>query len=209
MNRVMARMYDRIFRASEEGGLSDARREVLASAHGAVLEIGAGTGLNLRAYPRTGIDRLVVLEPDANMARHLRARLDDAPVVPEVVQSPAERMPFSDDSFDVVAGTLVLCEPDDPGAVLAEVARVLKPGGTYLFYEHVRSDEAGLARWQDRLSRLWTATSGGCHCNRTTLATIEASPLAVREVRATRFPKAFVLVRPTIAGVAQLPAQPS
>ena len=205
MNRVMARLYDRIFRASEEAGLADARREVLSSAHGAVLEIGAGTGLNLRAYPRTGIDRLVALEPDANMARHLREKLAEAPVLPEIVQAPAERIPFPDDTFDVVAATLVLCEPDDPAAVLAEVARVLKPGGSYLFYEHVRSDAPGLARWQDRLAPLWTAASGGCHCNRATLATIAASPLEVRSVTSTRFPKAMPLVRPAISGTAVLP----
>jgi len=205
MNRLTARLYDRVFRPSEEAGLADARRALLAGAHGAVLEIGAGTGLNLRAYPRTGIDRLVVLEPDPNMARHLRDRLADAPLTPEVVQAPAERIPFPDDTFDVVTGTLVLCEPDDPAVVLAEVARVLKPGGRYLFYEHVRSDEPGLARWQDRMGRLWTATSGGCHCNRRTLETIAASPLEVETVDASRFPKGFVLVRPTISGSAVLP----
>lgn len=206
MNRLTARLYDRIFRPSEEAGLSAARRAVLAKAHGAVLEIGAGTGLNLRAYPRTGIDRLVVLEPDANMARHIADKLSDAPLTPEIVQAPAERIPFADDTFDVVAGTLVLCEPDDPARVLAEVARVLKPGGHYLFYEHVRSDEGGLARWQDRMAPVWTAVSGGCHCNRTTLATIQASPLTVEHVDAGAFPRAFPLVRPAISGSAVLPA---
>ena len=206
MNRLSARFYDRVFRASEKAGLSDARRKVLRGAHGTVLEIGAGTGLNLRAYPRAGIERLVLLEPDAHMARHLRQKLGDAPVVPEVVESPAERMPFGDNTFDVVAGTLVLCEPDDPSAVLAEVARVLRPGGHYLFYEHVRSDDPKLARWQDRAGPLWTALSGGCHCNRRTLETIEASPLLLEHAGATRFPKAFPLVRPAITGSAVLPA---
>ena len=206
MNRVTARLYDRIFRPSEEAGLAEIRRDVLASAGGAVLEIGAGTGLNLRAYPRTGIDRLVLLEPDPNMARHLREKLGQAPVAPEVVEAPAERMPFADASFDVVAGTLVLCEPDDPAAVLAEVARVLKPGGRYLFFEHVRSEDPGLARWQDRLAPVWTAVTGGCHCNRTTLASLEASPLRVVSVEHGRVPKAMPLGRPAIGGVAELPA---
>ena len=158
MNRLSARFYDRVFRASEKAGLSDARRKVLRGAHGTVLEIGAGTGLNLRAYPRAGIERLVLLEPD------------------------------------------------DPSAVLAEVARVLRPGGHYLFYEHVRSDDPKLARWQDRAGPLWTALSGGCHCNRRTLETIEASPLLLEHAGATRFPKAFPLVRPAITGSAVLPA---
>lgn len=205
MNRLMAFMYDRMMRGGEAAGLSEARRAVLAPAHGAVLEIGAGTGLNLRAYPRTGIDRLVVLEPDANMARHMADKLADAPLTPEIVHAPAERIPFADDTFDVVAGTLVLCEPEDPALVLAEVARVLKPGGHFLFYEHVRSDEPGLARWQDRLGKVWTACSGGCHCNRTTLATIEASPLTVEHVDAVELPKAPPLVRPAISGSAVLP----
>lgn len=205
MNRVTARFYDRMFRGSEEAGLTEIRRRTLASAAGSVLEIGAGTGLNLHAYPREGIDRLVVLEPDPHMARHLRAKVAEAPVAPEIVQAPAERMPFADDTFDVVAGTLVLCEPEDPAAVLAEVARVLKPGGRYLFFEHVRSEDPKLARWQDRLASVWTLCTGGCHCNRTTLATIEASPLVVEDVTAGRVPKAPPLARPAIGGSAVLP----
>ena len=129
MNRLTARLYDRIFRPSEEAGLADARRTVLASARGAVLEIGAGTGLNLKAYPREGIVRLVVLEPDPNMARHLREKLSEAPLAPEVVEAPAERMPFADDTFDAVCCFAALYLIEDPMAAIAELVRVLAPGG--------------------------------------------------------------------------------
>ena len=96
-----------------------------------------------------------------------------------MIEAPAEKLPFEDDSFDTVTLTLVLCTVPDPPAALREIARVLKPGGRFLFLEHVRSEEPGLAKWQDRLHTPWYLFGDGCHCNRDTLATIEASPLTV------------------------------
>ena len=207
MNRFGARIYDRfLMGASQQAGLADKRREALAEASGEVLEIGAGTGLNLAAYPREGITRLVCTEPNAAMSRQLEARSSEAPVEVEVVAASAERLPFADASFDCVTGTLVLCEASSPPAALAEIARVLRPGGQYLFLEHVRSVDHDHARKQDRWAPIWRSVSGGCNCNRDTLATIKASPLTVEKAELGRFPKAPQIVKPLLIGSAVLAA---
>ncbi|MBU6336203.1 MAG: methyltransferase domain-containing protein [Acidobacteria bacterium] len=207
MNRLTALLYDRfLMGAPQEAGLHELRERALAPARGEVLEVGAGTGLNLSAYPREGITRLVCTEPSHAMARQIEAKASQAPVPPEVVEAPAARLPFPDASFDTVTGTLVFCEVPDQAAALAEIARVLRPGGSFCFLEHVRSDEPGLARRQDRWAPAWRALSGGCNCNRATLGAIEASPLGVAEVQAERFPKAPSIVRPVILGRASLAA---
>jgi ubiquinone/menaquinone biosynthesis C-methylase UbiE len=207
VNRFGARIYDRfLMGASQQAGLADKRREALAAASGEVLEIGAGTGLNLAAYPREGITRLVCTEPNAAMSRQLEARSDEAPVEIEVVAASAEKLPFEDASFDCVTGTLVLCEASSPAAALAEIARVLRPGGQYLFLEHVRSVDHDHARKQDRWAPIWRSVSGGCNCNRDTLATIKASPLTVDKAELGRFPKAPQIVKPLLIGSASLTA---
>ncbi len=207
MNRLTALLYDRfLMGAPQEAGLQELRERALAPARGEVLEVGAGTGLNLSAYPREGITRLVCTEPSHAMARQIAAKASQAPVPPEVVEAPAASLPFPDASFDTVTGTLVFCEVPDQAAALAEIARVLRSGGSFCFLEHVRSDEPGLARRQDRWAPAWRAISGGCNCNRMTLGAIEASPLGVAEVQAERFPKAPSIVRPVILGRASLAA---
>jgi ubiquinone/menaquinone biosynthesis C-methylase UbiE len=97
---------------------------------------------------------------------------------------------------------LVLCTVPDPSAALTEITRVLRPSGRLLFLEHVRSDQPGLARWQDRLEKPWRFLGDGCHCNRDTVATIEASPLTVERVEHDRLPKAPPLVKPLVRGSA-------
>ena len=118
------------------------------------------------------------------MLKKLRAKAGARPTRPRSSQAPAEDLPFEDASFDTVVFTLVLCTVPDPAAALAEAARVLRPGGKLLFVEHVRSEDAGLARWQDRLEKPWRFLADGCHCNRDTVATIEASPFALEHVEA-------------------------
>ena len=202
MGLVLALLYDRLGAASESAGLREERRRLLARAHGEVLEIGAGTGANLELYPAV-VTRVVASEPDRYMARRLRRRARAAPVPVEVLAAPAEALPVPAASFDTVVGTLVLCTVRDPAAVLSEVARVLRPGGRYLFLEHVRGHEQRLAAWQDRLAPLWGVIGGGCHPNRATLAALRASPLTVAEVNEGEIPRAPQLVRPMISGVAE------
>ncbi len=177
------------------------RRELLAGAGGRVLELGAGTGANLDLYP-AAVDELVLVEPDPHMAKRLRARLAGSSRSASLLEASAERLPCEDASFDCAVATLVLCTIPDPGAALAELARVLKPGGQLLFVEHVRAEDPALARWQDRLEQPWRFLGDGCHCNRDTVATIAASPLRLQGVERGQMPKAPPIVRPLIRGSA-------
>ena len=154
--RLFAAVYDRGLKATEENGLGDMRRALLAGAGGRVVEIGAGTGVNLDLYG-AGIEDLTLIEPDPHMGARLKGRLEarTGAVPTRLVAAPAEAMPFDDDTFDTAVATLGLCTVPDPTAAIAELARVLKPGGRLLFIEHVRSADPGTARWQDRLEKPW------------------------------------------------------
>ena len=201
--RGFAALYDRAFEATEEAGLCEMRREVLSAAQGRTIDLGAGTGANLDLYPETVTD-LVLAEPDPHMLRQLRVKVGEKGVAAEVSDASAEDLPFPDASFDTAIFTLVLCTVPNPERALAETARVLKPSGKLLFLEHVRAANAGLARWQDRLEKPWRFLGDGCHCNRDTVANIEASPLTVERVERGRLPKAPPLVRPLVRGAAVL-----
>lgn len=203
--RGFAALYDRAFEASEQAGLREMRRAALVAARGRTIDIGSGTGANLELYPPT-VSELVLAEPDPHMLKQLRTKVGEGDVEAEVVDAPAERLPFEDSSFDTAAFTLVLCTVPDAAAALAEAARVLKPGGKLLFLEHVRAEEPGLARWQDRLEKPWRFLADGCHCNRDTVATIEASPLSVEAVEHEELPKALPIVKPLVRGSATLAA---
>jgi len=192
--------YDRFLAPAEDAGLADMRRELLAEASGRCLEIGAGTGLNLPHWPDS-VDELVLTEPDPHMSAQLRKKTNAS-----VVNAPAERLPFADDSFDTVGLTLVLCTVPDPVSALKEIDRVLKPGGRFLFLEHVRSEDPGVARWQDRLETPWKWFGDGCHCNRDTLAAIEGSPLELDAAERGSLPKALPIVRPMVSGSARAAA---
>jgi len=183
MNRFTARIYDRMFRNSEEAGLTAIRRDALADARGAVLEIGAGTGLNLSRYE--GVDRVVVTEPVEPMRRRLIGRVGQARVPVEVVDAPAEALPFADGEFDTVVSTLVLCSVDDPVAAVREVRRVLKPGGRFVFLEHGGADptHGKRAEWQHRLDGVWSAVNAGCHLTRNVADSLAAADFRPEEIR--------------------------
>jgi ubiquinone/menaquinone biosynthesis C-methylase UbiE len=202
-SRGFAAIYDRGLKATEDAGLREMRRETLAGASGRTIDLGAGTGVNRELYPGP-VTELVLAEPDPHMLKKLRAKVTEARSV-KIVQAAAEDLPFEDDSFDTAVFTLVLCTVPDPRAALAEAARVLRPGGKLLFVEHVRSEDPGLARWQDRLERPWRFLGDGCHCNRDTIATIEASPFTIERVERGALPKAVPIVKPLARGAAALP----
>jgi SAM-dependent methyltransferase len=218
--RLFASFYDRALKASEENGLGDMRRALLADARGRVVEIGAGTGVNLDLYGG-GIEDLTLVEPDPHMGAKLRDRVrartvglsvadgwslaEGAPPV-RLATAPAEAIPFPDDTFDTAVATLVLCTVPDPIAAIAELTRVLKPGGRLLFIEHVRADDPSSARWQDRLEKPWRFMADGCHCNRDTEATLTASAFRIESVDHGALPKAMPIVRPLIRGTAVLTA---
>lgn len=206
-HRFFAAIYDKLMAGTEEAGLTDMRAELLAGAEGRTLELGAGTGLNLAHYP-AAVTELVLTEPDPHMARRLRDRLgsEAAGRRVEVIEAGAEELPVDAGSFDTVVSTLCLCTVSDPERVVAEVERVLRPGGRLLYLEHVRADGDGLARWQDRLETPWGWFAAGCHPNRDTAGTLASSGLEVAEPSRGELPKAPPIVRPLIRGEARLPA---
>jgi ubiquinone/menaquinone biosynthesis C-methylase UbiE len=201
--RGFSAVYDSLLKGTEEAGLREMRRETLAAASGRTIDVGAGTGANLGLYPET-VTELVLAEPDPHMTKRLRRRMAEEGSSAELVEASAERLPFEDASFDTAVFTLVLCTVPDPKAALAEAARVLRPGGKLLFVEHVRAAEPGLARWQDRLETPWRFFADGCHCNRDTVATIEASPLSVESVERGELPKSPPITQPLARGQAVL-----
>ena len=198
--RLFARFYDTVSKGSEEAGLRNERRELLASAEGVTLELGAGTGLNLEHYPHA-VTRLVLAEPDEHMRRRLTRRAAEVYPDADIVDAGVERLPFPDATFDTAVVTFVLCSVPDQEAALRELTRVLKPTGRLLFLEHVRSDDPGLAKWQDRVRPLYNLV--GCNPNRDTLAALEASALSVEAVKHGEVPKAPKFERPPIAGTAR------
>lgn len=205
MNKVwestFSAIYDPLLWVGERAGMAQRRSALLSQATGRVLELGAGTGLNLPHYP-DNLDELVMTEPSPPMVGRLERRAKKAGIPTSVMAADAERLPFEDDSFDTVVSTLVLCTVDDPQQAIKEIARVLRPGGELLFLEHVRSDSPRLARWQDRLHRSWHAFAAGCNANRPTVDMLRESSMRVQEVEHDRWKWMPALVHPLAIGVA-------
>lgn len=205
--KLFALGYDSVARSAEKAGIAEMRSRLLSQAQGRTVEIGAGTGVNVVHYPEA-VTELVLTEPDRHMAAKLRRKLEESGRAADVVEASGESLPFGDASFATVVATLVLCSAPEPAAVLDEIARVLEPGGRFLFLEHVRSEDPGLARWQDRVSPVTNYLFCGCHPNRATLTTIERSRLEVEHVEHGELPKKATLPfeRPMIRGAARKPA---
>ena len=203
--RLFARGYDRAMAGSEEAGIRERRAALLAAATGRVLELGAGTGLNLAHYP-AGLRELVLSEPEEPMLRRLAPRAAASAPHASTVHARAEQLPFPASSFDTVVSTLTLCTVDELPAALAEVRRVLVPGGRLLFLEHVRADDARTARLQDRLTPIWKRIGHGCHPNRATVAAIEAAGFELERIERGRFPQAPRFVEPLAVGAAVKPS---
>jgi ubiquinone/menaquinone biosynthesis C-methylase UbiE len=202
-DRIAAAFYD--FMGSRvERELGPKRARVLGHARGQVLEIGAGTGFNIAHYP-PAVDEVVLTEPSPAMRVRAGRRAQELDRRVRVIEASAERLPFEDGEFDTVVSTLVLCTVGDQERALSEIRRVLKPGGSFLFLEHVRSDDPRRARWQDRLERPWGMMAMGCHPNRATLERIEAAGFAVEELEHGELPKSPPIVRPMVSGRAVAP----
>jgi len=142
------------------------RQKVVPLAHGRVLEVGIGTGLNMPYYDKARVQQITGLDPALELHPRARKRIAAAGLPVELVGLSAEQIPRPDASFDTVLVTYSLCTIPDPLAALREMRRVLAPGGTLLFCEHGRAPDAAVARWQDRLQPLWGKFAGGCHLNR-------------------------------------------
>lgn len=198
--RIFAALYDRLT-AQTERELAPRRAALLARARGRVLDVGAGTGNNLRHLP-PAVTELLLAEPDPAMARRLGRRLGEAPVPARVLPAPAEDLPLDDASVDAVVVTLVLCTVPEPARALAEIQRVLAPGGRLLVLEHVRAEDPRLARRQDFVRPLQQLVARGCHPNRDTLGLLERAPLRLERVERFALPGAPAHLRPAIEVVA-------
>jgi ubiquinone/menaquinone biosynthesis C-methylase UbiE len=142
------------------------RMKVVPLAHGKVLEVGIGTGLNLEHYDKARIERLVAVDPGLEMHPLAQARARQAGLTIELVGLSAEELPFDAATFDTVLVTYALCTIPDPRAALLEMRRVLKRGGVLVFCEHGLAPDISVQRWQHRLTPLWTKVAGGCHLDR-------------------------------------------
>jgi ubiquinone/menaquinone biosynthesis C-methylase UbiE len=172
-----------------KAGVTEHRRRLLAGLSGDVIEIGAGNGLNFPHYPAE-VKRLVAVEPEPNLRRLAEKEAGRAPVPVVVETARAERLPFPDASFDAAVACLVLCSVADAGAALAELRRVLRPGGQLRFFEHVRAGSPGTRRVQRALdATVWPRLMGGCHTGRDTLAAIVAAGFTVAGVDRFDFPE--------------------
>jgi ubiquinone/menaquinone biosynthesis C-methylase UbiE len=160
--------------------LREPRRRTLAAASGRILEIGFGTGMNLGHYP-PGVSRIEAIDPDLDLDRYSQPRIAASNIAVDFHHLNAEHLPFASASFDTVTCTLTLCSIPDVVHALAEIRRVLVPGGQFLFLEHGLSPDAGVARWQQRLNPLQNRIGGGCHLNRDTGQLVRGSGLTLHD----------------------------
>jgi ubiquinone/menaquinone biosynthesis C-methylase UbiE len=202
--KFFAATYDRQIAKTEKAGLQALRQQLIAQAAGDVLEVGGGTGANLPYYG-TDMQSLTITEPEAPMLRRLERKAKELAPQAMVLRAPAEDLPFEDNSFDIVVSTLVLCGVSDQPRALRQLRRVLRPGGQLLFIEHVRSDDAKLARHQDRMNPI-NRFVVHCDCNRPTLTSIQQAGFTVTRLDRQTMPKAPSFVSPLIVGVATAPA---
>ncbi len=206
----MALVYDGMTRRAEERCLAAWRSDLLASLAGVgtgrVLEIGAGTGHNLPHYPEA-VSMLVLSEPDRFMRERLRAKLAQASAKRVVVvDAVADRLPLGDASVAAVVATLVLCSVADQGGTLAELKRVLRPGGRLVFLEHVAADaHPRRLRWQRRIEPVWKRLAGNCHLTRRTAQAITGAGFEMERLVEEDFHPATAIVRGSVRGVARKP----
>ncbi|NDP38726.1 MAG: methyltransferase domain-containing protein [Rhodoferax sp.] len=165
------------------------QRELLVpQAEGRVLEVGVGTGLNMRYYDKSRVSSITALDPALELHPLARERIAQAGLEVELLGLSAEQIPLPDASFDTVLITYTLCTIPDPLAALHEMRRVLAPGGQLLYCEHGRAPDASVRRWQERLQPLWGKFSGGCHLGRDIPALLQAAGFALPDLQTRYLP---------------------
>lgn len=199
---IFAAFYDRCIQAIEKQGLAALREQMVSSASGKVLEVGIGTGLNLPYYKPESITRLSAVEPDPHMRKRAEAKAKELGLSVEFVEGTAEELPFTDESLDTVVMTLVFCSAGDVQKAAAEVYRVLRPGGTLRFIEHVRGVEAWRARLQDVMTPFWRLVAAGCHLNRRTVEILRDAGFNVAEYQRLALLN-LPWINPQVVGVAR------
>jgi ubiquinone/menaquinone biosynthesis C-methylase UbiE len=169
--------------------ISKQREKVVPLAEGRVLEIGMGSGLNLPFYDRSRVELVWGLEPSASMRRRAAARVAAAPVEVRWIELPGEEIPLEDDSVDTVLLTYTLCTIPEVDTALAQMRRVLRPGGRLLFSEHGAAPDPGVRRWQDRINPIWRRLAGGCNINREVPGALEEAGFAIEKLDTMYLPK--------------------
>jgi len=202
---IFARLYPWIGHAAERRGAGEHRKTLLDSLQGKVIEIGAGHGLNFPYYPQ-GVTEVCAVEPEPHLRMLALRAAVSAPVHVTVKEGIAEALPAEDGEFDVAVVSLVLCSVADQSAALAEIVRVLRPGGELHFYEHVVSNRPTTARLQRALdATIYPLLAGGCHCARDTGAAIRQAGFEIeREERISFKPSAVIPAIPHILGTAHI-----
>lgn len=210
---IFARCWSLASLEMERIGMSENRREMLAGLaglRGRVIEVGAGNGLNFRHYPEDVLE-VVAVEPKPYLRHLAQLNADRAAVPVKVLDGYAERLPAGDGDFDAVVASLMLCSVRDPSIALAEMFRVLRPGGRLCFLEHVRADTAGLRRMQRVLdATIWPKLGAGCHTSRDTATQIEKAGFEVARIDRLRWPRTRIPFpfAPQILGLAYRPRAP-
>ena len=206
---IFARVYARISPAMDAQGAAEHRRTLLAGLAGRVLEVGAGNGLNFAHYP-PAVTEVLAVEPEPYLRGLAHLAADQAPAPVRVVDGTADVLPTPDASMDAAVASLVLCSVPDQARALAELYRVLRPGGELRFFEHVQADTAGLARVQRLADLVWPTLVGGCHTSRDTLAAITAAGFQLTSVQRFRFPEGRLPqpAAPHVLGVAHCATSP-
>lgn len=199
------RSFARVGPRMDARGATEHRRRLVERAYGVVVEIGAGYGATFPFYP-AAVTGVLALEPDPTLRGLALAAARTAPVPVTVKDGVAESLPAADASIDVVVSSLVLCSVADQSVALAEVVRVLRPGGLLLFYEHVRSAHRALGVAEDLFTPLWSRMAGGCHPNRDTAAVIAGAGLTVRGLE--RFGFSALPGNPRLAHVLGVASKP-
>jgi MFS family permease len=204
---IFARFYAWVSPRMEQAGFGERRDLLLAGLTGRVIEIGAGNGMNFAHYPPE-VTHVLAVEPEPRLRELAETKASEVPVAVEVVDGTADRLPADDATFDAAIASLVLCSVPDVPAALAEVRRVLRPGGQLRFFEHVRADTPGLARVQRVLdATVWPTFGGGCHAHRDTRAAIEAAGFTIDDIDQLRIPETRIPApsSPHILGTAIAP----
>lgn len=183
-------LYDQVMKLEALSKVRKARKNIITEAHGHVLEIGSGTGINFPFYKKAS--SVEAIEPNRNMIERSMKQKRRATVPIHINKQSAENISFPENTFDSVVSTLVFCTIPNPVKALNNIQRVAKPGATILFLEHVKMKQTLIARTQDLLTPTWQKVADGCHLNRDTLATIKMSDLEIKDVKT--FYKGLVIV---------------
>lgn len=184
-NRILPWLIDK---ACGAPAVREQRGKVVPQATGRVLEVGMGSGLNLAFYDPDRIEVVFGLEPSEGMRRRASRRVEAAAVEVRWLDLPGEEVPLDDDSVDTVLLTFTLCTIPDYRRALAQMRRVLRPGGRLLFCEHGAAPDAAVRRWQDRINPLWKRVAGGCNLNREIPRCLEEAGFAIEHIESAYLP---------------------